>query len=100
MTEQTELKKSINGRKWYADGTFCPITRLDHCTQIYIISIKSEHENYKKTTSPVAFVLLFEFKGYFGYGLLDIFSRLKFSIMMTKIMKVDVKVILKRSKRR
>ena len=57
MTEPTELK-SINGRKWYADGTFFPITGLDHCAQIYIISIKNDHGNYKKTTAPVAFILL------------------------------------------
>ena len=29
MTEPTELR-SINGRKWYADGTFFPITGLDY----------------------------------------------------------------------
>ena len=42
-------EKSINGRKWYADGTFFPITGLDHCAQIYIISIKNEHENCRQT---------------------------------------------------
>ena len=56
--EHVEWRDTKNGRKWYADGTFFPITGLDQCAQIYIISIKNKHANYKKTTSPVAFVLL------------------------------------------
>ena len=58
MDEIWPIVLYITVNRWYADGTFFSITGLDHCAQIYIISIKNEHENYKKTTSPVAFVLL------------------------------------------
>ena len=57
LCEPSELR-SINNKKWYADGTFYPITGLDECTQIYIISTKRELENNKKITTPVAFVLM------------------------------------------
>ena len=33
LAASTELR-SINDQKWYAEGTFHPITSLDDCTQI------------------------------------------------------------------
>ena len=46
LTEPTELR-SINNQKWYAHGILYPITGLDDCTQVYIISKKKEIEKHK-----------------------------------------------------